>query len=106
MRIALSLGMNREAPAHYFDHIENEHRRRVWWTLYIIDRKLSVIMGAPLSVSDEDIDISLPEEHDLGFSNSALKFHIKLAALEGKVMSGKIVYDYSLTGRLLLRSCL
>jgi hypothetical protein len=41
-----------------------------------------------LSIKDEDIDISLPEEHDLGFSNAALKFHVKMARLEGMVVSG------------------
>jgi proline utilization trans-activator len=88
MRIALSLGMNRETPNGYLDPIEYRRRRRLWWTLYVIDKKLSTIMGAPLGVRDEEVDISLPEEHDLGFTNSALSFHIKLAALEGKVMSG------------------
>ena len=93
MRIALSLGMNRETPTSYLDKIEYERRRRVWWTVYIIDRKLSINMGAPLSISDQDFDISLPGKRDLGFSNSALNLHIKLAVLEGKVMSGTIVYS-------------
>lgn len=96
MRIALSLGMNRETPPGYLDPAEYQRRRRLWWTLYIIDKKVSIMMGAPLSIRDEDIDISLPGHRDLGFSNSALKLHIKLAALEGKVMSG--TYDPSYYG--------
>ena len=46
-------------------------------------------MGAPLSLAEKDIDISLPGVADLGLSNSALLLHVKLAVLEGKVMSGK-----------------
>jgi proline utilization trans-activator len=91
MRIALSLGMNRASPPGYLDYVEYRRRRRLWWTLYVIDRKLSTIMGVPFSIKDEDIDISLPEKDDLGFSNSALQFHIKSATLEGMVMSGTAV---------------
>ncbi len=46
-------------------------------------------MGAPLSIRDEDIDTSLPEEYDLGFSNTGLKYHVELARLEGEVVSGR-----------------
>jgi proline utilization trans-activator len=88
VRIALSLGMNREAPPGCLSLREYQRRRRLWWTLYIIDKKLSTTVGAPLSIQDEDIDISLPEEYDLGFSNAALKFHVRMARLEGKVVSG------------------
>lgn len=89
MRIALSLGMNRETPTGYLGQVEYQRRRRLWWTLYVIDKKISTIIGAPLSIRDEEIDISLPEQHDLGFSNSALRYNIRLAALEGKVTAGK-----------------
>lgn len=94
MRLALSLGMNREPPYGYLDQREYQRRRRLWWTLYILDKKLSVISGAPLSIMDEDIDISAPGEHDLGLSNTALNFHIKLAGLEGRVMSGIVSHRH------------
>ncbi|CAK7216733.1 hypothetical protein SCUCBS95973_002906 [Sporothrix curviconia] len=87
MLIALSLGMNRDAPPASLERHEYIRRRRLWWTLYIIDKKLSVIVGTPLSIRDDDIDIPLPGDNDLGFVNAALNLHIKLAELEGKVMS-------------------
>lgn len=86
--MALSMGMNREYPSGSLTQKEYERRRRLWWTVYIIDRKLSINMGAPLTISDEEIDISMPAEIESGFSNSALILHIKLAALEGNVMTG------------------
>jgi proline utilization trans-activator len=88
VRIALSLGLNREPPPGHLSHREYQRRRRLWWTLYIIDKKLSTTIGAPLSIRDEDIDTSLPEECDLGFSNTGLKYHVQLARLEGEVVSG------------------
>lgn len=88
MRIALSLGMNHESTTGYLDHGEYQRRRRLWWTLYVVDKKLSTIIGTPSSIEDQEINISLPEVHDLDLSNSALNYHIKLSVLEGKVMSG------------------
>jgi hypothetical protein len=88
MRIALALGMNREPPSDHLDHTDFVRRRRAWWTVYIIDKKLSVMVGAPSSIKDDDIDISLPDLGDLGYSNSALRLHVKLASLEGSVISG------------------
>jgi hypothetical protein len=85
--MAFCLGMNREISPGSLEKREYERRRRLWWTLYIIDRKLSINMGAPLTVDDRDIDISMPKEKDLGFDNSALILHAKLAMLEGKVMT-------------------
>ncbi|KAH8900601.1 hypothetical protein GQ53DRAFT_129539 [Thozetella sp. PMI_491] len=95
VRIALSLGLNREPPPGQLSQREYQRRRRLWWTLYMIDKKLSTTIGAPLSIRDEDIDTSMPEEYDLGFSNTALKYHVKLARLEGEVVSGTItLYHY------------
>ncbi|KAH8811331.1 fungal-specific transcription factor domain-containing protein [Xylogone sp. PMI_703] len=87
MRMALSLGMNRNSPPGSLDISENERRRRLWWTVYIIDRKLSMNMGAPLSIEAKDIDVPLPLEGDLGVSNSALILHCKLEMLEGMIMN-------------------
>lgn len=85
--MAFCLGMNRETPLGSLEKREYERRRRLWWTVYIIDRKLSINMGAPLTVEDREIDISMPKEDDLGFDNSALILHTKLAMLEGNVMT-------------------
>ena len=90
MRIALTLGMNREPPSDLLGQADHYRRRRIWWTVYIIDRKLTVIMGAPLSIGDEDIDITLPDEDDsTGLSGDALRMHIRLAKLEGQVMTSR-----------------
>ena len=99
MRIALSLGMNREPPRDLLDEAEFRRRRRAWWTLYIIDRKLTLIVGAPLSIRDEDIDISMPDPDEFGTSNAGLIMHIRLANLEGQVKQSKCMH-FIVEGRL------
>lgn len=37
-----------------------EHRIRVWWSVYILDRLLSSKIGLPLLISDDDISVDLP----------------------------------------------
>ncbi|KAM0542667.1 hypothetical protein ACHAPJ_012699 [Fusarium lateritium] len=37
-----------------------EHRIRLWWSVYILDRFLSSKIGLPLSISDADISVDLP----------------------------------------------
>lgn len=96
LRIALSLGMHREQSGIDLDGHEYIRRRRAWWTIYIIDKMLSVIVGTPTSIRDEDIDISKPEVGDGG---TALNLHIRLATLEGKVMSAAYRLDETIDKR-------
>ncbi|KAI8714938.1 Fungal-trans domain-containing protein [Fusarium sp. LHS14.1] len=37
-----------------------EHRVRVWWSVYILDRFLSSKIGLPLLISDDDISVDMP----------------------------------------------
>lgn len=85
--MALSLGMNRDPPPGSLERTEQERRRRLWWTVYIIDKKLSMNMGSPPSIEAKDIDVQLPRDNDLGISNSALILHAKLEMLEGMIMN-------------------
>ncbi|KAK6225484.1 putative fungal specific transcription factor domain-containing protein [Colletotrichum tabaci] len=40
--------------------VEGEMRRRVWWTIYILDRSLALDLGRPVLIDDADCDVSLP----------------------------------------------
>lgn len=61
-RMAISLGLHRDNTAHTFDSIERNIRRRVWWTLYIFEHELSVVLGRPSGIDDEEVFVGLPEE--------------------------------------------
>jgi hypothetical protein len=43
-----------------FRNAADEASKRVFWTLYILDRWISVLMGRPPSISDESIRLPLP----------------------------------------------
>ncbi|GAA98745.1 uncharacterized protein L969DRAFT_49761 [Mixia osmundae IAM 14324] len=44
--------------------LRDQLRKRLFWTIYIADRKLSAVLGRPLALHDEDIDVELPLEID------------------------------------------
>ncbi|KAI8249645.1 hypothetical protein K4K53_013135 [Colletotrichum sp. SAR 10_77] len=74
LRMAISLGLHHEAGysptpttlqgqdanPESIDHDTREHRRRVWWSVYSLDRILSVKSGNPITIQDEDIGVDLP----------------------------------------------
>lgn len=60
-RMAVQLGLHR-CPARFsaFSLEDRELRKRVFWTIYTIDRFLSQSMGLPLGLHDNDIDVCFP----------------------------------------------
>lgn len=61
IRMALQLGLHR-CPTRFpsFSTIEKEHRQRIFWSLYAIDRFICQSMGLPLSLHDDDVDVCYP----------------------------------------------
>ncbi|OIW26938.1 hypothetical protein CONLIGDRAFT_492762 [Coniochaeta ligniaria NRRL 30616] len=67
MRMAISLGLHQEVSSRggletELDEVSREHRRRVWWSLYSLDRILSIKSGNPVTIQDEDIGVQLPSK--------------------------------------------
>jgi proline utilization trans-activator len=60
LRMAISLALHHEVSSLQFSEAEKEHRRRVWWSVYSLDRILSVKSGNPIMIDDEDIGVRLP----------------------------------------------
>jgi proline utilization trans-activator len=64
-----------------------ERCRKVWWTVYVLDRQMSSLMGVPLAIRDEDISASLPT-----FSGSlqkvlALEIHVQLSRVIAQILN-------------------
>jgi proline utilization trans-activator len=61
-RMAMALGMHREGTTAGFDPIERNTRKRVWWTLYLLERHLCLILGRPSGIDDMEVTTCLPDE--------------------------------------------
>ncbi|KAJ5995176.1 fungal-specific transcription factor domain-containing protein [Penicillium waksmanii] len=61
LRLSLSLGLNYNIPQSQTLHqVEREHRVRVWWTIYMLDRFWGSKAGFPVQIHDDDVHVDLP----------------------------------------------
>jgi len=44
--------------------VEGEMRKRVWWTMYALDRSMALELGRPVAIDDDDCDVPLPAPVD------------------------------------------
>ncbi|KAJ5493004.1 hypothetical protein N7539_001750, partial [Penicillium diatomitis] len=60
IRLAMQNGMHRKCASGAFSAAIVETRNRVWWTAYLLERKISIFHGRPLSICRKDVDALLP----------------------------------------------
>lgn len=62
VRAALDIGLHMDRGQ--YPPLETEMRRRVWWCVYNWDRMVSLEIGRPLQVDDDDCDVGEPTPVD------------------------------------------
>ena len=58
--MAISLGLHQEVSDPDISNVDRDRRRRAWWSVYSLDRLLSVKSGNPITIQDEDIGTAWP----------------------------------------------
>lgn len=75
VRFGMIMGLHLGIPHQQLpDHGLREHRKRVWWTAYILDRSWACMLGQPVSIQDNDIAVDLPEPVPSSLEGSAEDF--------------------------------
>ncbi|KAH8805427.1 fungal-specific transcription factor domain-containing protein, partial [Xylogone sp. PMI_703] len=64
MRLATAVGLQKGKTELPINTPQHEMEKRTFWSIYALDRLVSVSLGRPLGIADEDITISLPGEYD------------------------------------------
>ncbi|KAI2795312.1 hypothetical protein POX_a01918 [Penicillium oxalicum] len=64
LRMAISLGLHQEVSDPAISETDRNRRRNAWWSVYSLDRVLSVRSGNPITIQDDDIGISWPAALD------------------------------------------
>ncbi|KAJ5102971.1 hypothetical protein N7532_003500 [Penicillium argentinense] len=72
MRTAIDLGLHRKANEINMDPFTTQMRRRLFWTVYYLERVVSMSLGRPFSISDRHIDLDLPIDIDDDIQDPAL----------------------------------
>ncbi|KAJ5152064.1 fungal-specific transcription factor domain-containing protein [Penicillium capsulatum] len=92
LRLSLSVGLNYNVPANQnLGPMEREHRVRVWWTIYVLDRFWGCKSGFPVQIHDDDLHVDLPSpiapaNHSEQFGDSVYQtVTIELARITGNI---------------------
>ncbi|KAL4889750.1 fungal-specific transcription factor domain-containing protein [Aspergillus ambiguus] len=72
MRTAIDLGLHRKANEINLDPVTAQMRRRLFWTVYYLERVVSMSLGRPFSIADRHIDLPLPLDIDDDVRDPAL----------------------------------
>ncbi|SMR64686.1 unnamed protein product [Zymoseptoria tritici ST99CH_3D1] len=70
-RICIGICIEQELhlpPLFEIPPLEEQHRRRLFWESYVLDRHSATVLGRPLAILDDDIEVELPvnmSDHDL-----------------------------------------
>ena len=89
LRISLTQGLHHDCEMERQDPKLCARRQSIWWTLYILDRRFSALMGAPVSIHDEDITLGLPNPDHAMQKCGALSIHVRLSRLMSILLSSR-----------------
>ncbi|KAL4892370.1 hypothetical protein BDV59DRAFT_193869 [Aspergillus ambiguus] len=79
MRMAMAYGMHTCMPVTDLGQDVVERCRKIWWTVYILDRHMTSIQGLPQSIDDRFVQTSLPASVGSPTTITALGMHIQLS---------------------------
>ncbi|KAF2686284.1 hypothetical protein K458DRAFT_210405 [Lentithecium fluviatile CBS 122367] len=80
--LAIHIAITHGAFRHYVD----EGSKRIFWTLYVLDRWLSCLMGRPPTLIEEAIRLPLPADVPSMPPCAGLLAHVQLARISGYVV--------------------
>ncbi|KAK1518620.1 uncharacterized protein CCOS01_11440 [Colletotrichum costaricense] len=63
-----------------------EYQRRLWWTVYCIDRKTAAMLGSTMVVRDDDISIPFPETKAGDEVQNIFAIHVTLSSHLGRIL--------------------
>ncbi|XXH04241.1 hypothetical protein Hte_010655 [Hypoxylon texense] len=80
MRTCVELGLHLRRSEVGLDPSVVQHRRHLFWTVYSLERNISIALGHPVSISDRQIDVNLPtvlDENDYGLRRAVCLFSMR-----------------------------
>ncbi|OCT48918.1 putative C6 transcription factor [Cladophialophora carrionii] len=71
IRQCVELGLHRQVRTDRITAQADEFKRRLFWSIYHLERRIVLVLGRPLAISDDEIDIPFPcEISDDSFEDS------------------------------------
>ena len=87
MRIALAQGMHTDMPVQHLGEVLVQRCRKIWWTIYVLDRQMTSLMGLPQSIQDNQIHPQLPSFPGSPQKVVALSMQIRMCQIIAEINS-------------------
>ncbi|KAL4735368.1 hypothetical protein BDV11DRAFT_212023 [Aspergillus similis] len=104
MRIALAQGMHTDMPVQHLGEALVQRCRKIWWTIYVLDRQMTSLMGLPQSIQDSQIHPQLPSFPGSPQKVVALSMQIRMCQIIAEINSTVYGADGRLNRKFLLRT--
>ncbi|KAF9890614.1 hypothetical protein FE257_005745 [Aspergillus nanangensis] len=104
MRIALAQGMHTDMPVEHLGDPLVQRCRKIWWTVYILDRQMTCLMGLPHSIRDDQLHHQLPSFPGNPQRAIALSLQIKMCQIMEETNSTVYGPDGRLNRRFLVKT--
>ncbi|PLB50613.1 Zn(II)2Cys6 transcription factor [Aspergillus steynii IBT 23096] len=103
LRIALAQGMHTNMPED-LGYACVQRCRRIWWTIYVLDRQMTSLMGLPQSIQDDQVYDLMPSYPGSPQRAAALSMQIKMCQIIAEI--NRTVYgpDGRLNRKFLVRT--
>ncbi|KFG84448.1 hypothetical protein MANI_004145 [Metarhizium anisopliae] len=79
VRLAMSHGLHTNLSSHHVENALVPRCRRIWWTILVLDRQMTYLMGLSQSIRDDDVTAPLPEFEGDGFRTAAFAMRTRLS---------------------------
>ncbi|CAG8166481.1 unnamed protein product [Penicillium salamii] len=87
LRLAIALGCNLRETEQSCLPSQSAHRLRLWWTVYMLDRRLSSGLGLAAGADERQLCIELPRQAAGFQSPVALTINVRIARVTDDIMS-------------------
>ncbi|GLI82258.1 hypothetical protein PoHVEF18_010686 [Penicillium ochrochloron] len=104
MRMAMAEGLHTQMPIEYLGESFVQRCRKIWWTVYIMDREMTSLMGLPQSLNDDHVSALLPTFPGAGQKTAGIGMQIKLSRIIAEINSTVYAIDGRLNRNFLLRT--
>ncbi|EEU33481.1 uncharacterized protein NECHADRAFT_98443 [Fusarium vanettenii 77-13-4] len=87
LRLATLHGYHRENARGKLLRSEKAQINRLWWTVYMQERRLAAATGTPSGINDDAIDLPLPWDASGFPPAAAIRANIRIARVTGKIIT-------------------
>jgi hypothetical protein len=90
MRIGQANGMHTNMPVEELSELVVQRCRKTWWTVCILDRQMTSLMGIPQSIRADEMTCQLPDFTGSPQRRAALEMQINLSNVYADIARGML----------------